>query len=185
MITKRFLVATALGLTFWFGGAGAARAQSYFYGYYYPDEHRFNSSMLNTSVYDYSTVTPVWNATHDSLYSSPSRLWTIPTNYQSLTMAAPAMAPRAVATNAAVPANIRVVLPSGTATVWFEGNQMRTGGTDRVYQSPPIASGSTYSYHVKAAWMDGGQQVVQERTVAVTPGQTTVVDLSQPATAQK
>src|SRR5579862_7160996 len=120
MMMKRFLMAIALGLVCWLAGPNAARAQSYFYGYYYPDEHRFNSPMLNTGIYDYSTITPMWNAMHDYQYGYPSRLWTVPTNWPLVPSGNPVPSPKAFSMNTPSPANIRVLVPSATAKVWFE-----------------------------------------------------------------
>jgi uncharacterized protein (TIGR03000 family) len=184
MLTKRLVVALALGIGCWFAGANAAQAQSYFYGYYYPDEHRFNSPMLNTGVYNYTTVTPMWNAAHDYQYGYPSRSYMVPTT-SPLPTTSPIPSPKLLGMNTPAPANIRVTLPDGAASVWFEGNSTKTTGTDRVYQSPPITSGTTYSYRVKAAWTEGGRQIVQERTVAVGAGQTAVLDFTQTLSAQK
>jgi uncharacterized protein (TIGR03000 family) len=223
VFTKRFLVALAMVAGSWFGSASAGQAQSYFYGYYYPQEHRFNSSMLNTGVFNYTTVTPMWNAANDSRFGYPSRPYMVPTT-SPLPTTSPIPSPNLLGTNPAAapanfgasrpymvpttsplpttslfpspnllgmnptptaPANIRVVLPSATANVWFEGHSTQTTGTDRVYLSPPIASGNTYSYQIKAAWMEGDRQVVQERTIAVGAGQTAVLDFTQTLSARK
>ena len=184
MFTKQMLVALTLGVGCWFAGTNAAQAQGYFYGYYYPDEHRFSSPMLNTGVYDYTTITPMWNAAHDYQYGIPSRPYSVPTT-SPLPTTSSYPSPRPISKNSPAPANIRVVLPEATASVWFEGHSTRTTGTDRVYQSPPIASGTTYSYRIKGVWTEGGRQVVQERTIAVGAGQTAVLDFTQPLTAQK
>jgi uncharacterized protein (TIGR03000 family) len=184
MMTKRFLMTLALGFCGWFAVANAAQAQGYFYGYYYPDEHRFNSPMLNMGVYNYTTITPMWNASHDSQYPYPTRLYSVPTTSPLPTSSA-FPSPPPISKSAPAPANIRVVLPQATAKVWFEGHSTQTTGTDRVYQAPPIASGTTYSYHINGVWMEGGRQVEQERTIAVGPGQTAVLDFTQALTAQK
>lgn len=184
MLTKRLFVALAMGIGFWSAGANAVHAQSYFYGYYYPDEHRFNSPMLNTGVLNYTTVTPMWNAAHDYQYGSPSRLYAVPTT-SPLPTSAPFPTQMRLSMNQPTPANIRVMLPDAAASVWFEGNSTKTTGNDRVYQSPPISSGNTYSYKIKAVWTENGRQVVQERTIAVGAGQTAVVDFSKTLTAQK
>jgi len=76
MVNKRLF--SFLGVACLLAAASSAQAQGYFYGYYYPDEHRFSSNMLIEQASDYTTVTPMWNATHDtrSGYSYPR----VPTN---------------------------------------------------------------------------------------------------------
>ena len=184
MLGARFFGALALGIGSLLAGANAAQAQSYFYGYYYPDEHRFFSPMLNTNVLDYTTVTPMWNAGHDYQYAYPSRPYGVPTT-SPLPTTSPFPSPPSISMNSTAPANIRVVLPDATAKVWFEGHSTRTTGADRVYQSPPIASGNSYSYRIKAAWTEGGREVVQERTISVGPGQNAVLDFGQTLSAGK
>jgi hypothetical protein len=57
---NRFLLTCVFGFAALLSASNVCRAQSsYFYGYYYPDEHRFASSKLNMGIYTYSTVTPI------------------------------------------------------------------------------------------------------------------------------
>ena len=76
-------------------------------------------------------------------------------------------------------ANIRVIVPDPQARVWFDGNATSQTGTDRLFHSPLLTIGSTYSYQIRASWMQGGREVTQEKTVSATPGQTTVVDFTR------
>src|ERR1700677_2411707 len=62
---RRFLLSAVLGLSAAMFLANVSQAQSYFYGYYYPEEGRFASTKLNHGMYTYSTVTPFWNALND------------------------------------------------------------------------------------------------------------------------
>src|ERR1700689_2669032 len=110
MLTKRSIVALAFGICCWFTRANGVQAQSYFYGYYYPDEHRFNSPMLNTGVYNYTTITPMWNAAHDYQYGYPSRLYSVPTT-SPLPTTSSFPSPGPISKNTPAPANIRVTLP--------------------------------------------------------------------------
>jgi uncharacterized protein (TIGR03000 family) len=75
-------------------------------------------------------------------------------------------------------ANIRVIVPDSQAHIWFDGSPTRQTGTDRLFNTPELTMGSTYSYRIRATWMQGGHEVSQEKTVSVTPGQTTLVDFA-------
>jgi uncharacterized protein (TIGR03000 family) len=75
-------------------------------------------------------------------------------------------------------AMVEVIVPDPSALVWFDGTLTRQTGTDRIFQTAVL--NSTGIYHIRAAWNVGGQQVSQERTVAVTPNQTAVVDFTRP-----
>jgi uncharacterized protein (TIGR03000 family) len=70
-------------------------------------------------------------------------------------------------------------VPDPQARVWFDGNSTSQTGTDRLFHSPLLTIGSTYSYQIRASWMRDGREVTPERTVSVTPGQTTIVDFTQ------
>jgi uncharacterized protein (TIGR03000 family) len=76
-------------------------------------------------------------------------------------------------------ANIRVIVPDPQGRVWFDGNRTSQTGTERLFSTPSLTMGSRYSYQIRASWMQGAREVSQERTVSVTPGQTTLVDFSQ------
>jgi len=75
-------------------------------------------------------------------------------------------------------AAIEVIVPDPSARVWFDGTPTRLSGTDRIFQTGTLTSNGTYC--IRAAWNVGGREVSQERTVAVTPNQTTVVDFTRP-----
>jgi uncharacterized protein (TIGR03000 family) len=72
-------------------------------------------------------------------------------------------------------ASIHVVLPDPQATVLFDGRATTSTGADRYYHSPELAPGGSYKYQLRVTWTQDGRQVTQDRTVAVTPGQTTDV----------
>lgn len=138
----------------------SAHAQGYFYGYYYPAEGRFRTDQMtrpNIDVYGIREGPFTGGA-----FQATSRLAAAPT-----------------------PAKIRVILPDPNAKVWFANYATNSTGTDRLYQSVPLANGS-YQFQVRTTFMDAGREVIQERTVIVSPGQTSVVDFtsgrSAPAT---
>jgi uncharacterized protein (TIGR03000 family) len=76
-------------------------------------------------------------------------------------------------------ANVRVIVPDPQARVWFDGSLTSQTGTDRLYHTPYLTVGSTYRYQIRASWAKDGREVSQERTVSVTPGQTTLVDFTR------
>jgi uncharacterized protein (TIGR03000 family) len=170
MVNKRLLPAAFLELASLLMAARPAQAQSYFYGYYYPDEHRFNSWQLNTGVSSYSTITPMWNAQHDtrSGYTYPI----VPTN--TPLPSTPSYLP---ATPKSEISTIRVMVPDSQAIMWFGENQTKSTGTERVYQTPAMNPGR-YEYQVKVTYTQAGQKMVQERTVNLTSGQSVVVDFN-------
>jgi uncharacterized protein (TIGR03000 family) len=64
------------------------------------------------------------------------------------------------------------------AQLWINNQETRMRGTERMFFSPPVTPGRTYSYELKATWNDpSGQQVTRTRTVNVRAGQITPVDL--------
>jgi uncharacterized protein (TIGR03000 family) len=75
-------------------------------------------------------------------------------------------------------ANIRVIVRDAQARVWFDGKATSQSGSDRLFSTPPLATGAASTYHVRAAWMQDGREVSLERIVSVTPGQTAVVDFT-------
>lgn len=80
----------------------------------------------------------------------------------------------------AAPATLEVIVPNPQAQLWVGDTQTTTTGTDRVFQTPPLALGSTYAYHLRAVWMDGLMPTIVDRQVQVTPGSRTVIDLGKP-----
>jgi uncharacterized protein (TIGR03000 family) len=69
------------------------------------------------------------------------------------------------------PANLEVAVPTDDAKVWFQGQLTRRTGKVRQFDSPPLAAGSSYTYEVRAQWMDGDQTVTQTQTVPVRAGE--------------
>jgi uncharacterized protein (TIGR03000 family) len=72
-------------------------------------------------------------------------------------------------------ARIRVLVPSPDATVWFDDVLMAPRGMDRLYFTPPLGVGRTYSYNVKASWMADTRPVVREQRIRFRPGDEVVV----------
>jgi uncharacterized protein (TIGR03000 family) len=136
-----------------------------FYGGYYPGI--FGGSYPWYDSYTYPSYS-YYYAPPTQYYSPPTQYYPPPTQYYD----PPAQA-------VADYANVRVILPDPQARVWFDGSLTSQTGTDRLYHTPSLTAGSTYSYQIRASWTQGGREVSQERTVSVTPGQTTLVDFTR------
>jgi uncharacterized protein (TIGR03000 family) len=85
---------------------------------------------------------------------------------------------------------LEVNVPSD-ARLWIDNQETQMRGNQRMFASPTVTPGKTYSYNVKAQWKDpNGQDVTRTQTVNVQAGQITPVDLmrgqpvSQPQTNQ-
>ena len=75
-------------------------------------------------------------------------------------------------------AQIMVHVPAN-AEVWLDGQPTSQRGMERTFVTPRLNSGRTYTYEVKARWMDNGQPVEQTRTVRFQTGQTVHVDFNR------
>jgi uncharacterized protein (TIGR03000 family) len=113
-------------------------------------------------------------------YIAPSAAYVDP-GYPSLS-AAPADSSREsayyapeVADNAA---HLRILAPAD-AKVWVGGVETGRTGPDRSFASPPLIPGKTYTYEVKARWMDAGQPVERTRQVKVEANRTTTVSFDK------
>ncbi len=73
-------------------------------------------------------------------------------------------------------ATVAVTVPTADAQVWFDNAPTTQRGTQRTFHSPPLQSGSNYTYTIKARWTENGQAVEQQRQVQVQPSQTVSVD---------
>jgi uncharacterized protein (TIGR03000 family) len=69
---------------------------------------------------------------------------------------------------------VRVATPN--TQVWFDGTATSQQGMERSFYSPPLDSGSSYTYTVRARWTENGQAVDREQRVSVQAGQTANVD---------
>jgi len=63
------------------------------------------------------------------------------------------------------------------AEIWFQGDKTSQTGTLRHFVSPQLQSGQTYTYEIKARWMDNsGQAVERTKQVKVQAGARVGVD---------
>jgi uncharacterized protein (TIGR03000 family) len=77
------------------------------------------------------------------------------------------------AANAAV---VRIRTAAG-AKMWFDGSATTQTGEVRTFTTPPLNDGRSYSYGIRACWLEDGRPVVRSRTVSVVAGRTIDVDL--------
>lgn len=74
---------------------------------------------------------------------------------------------------------LRLVVPNPDAEVWIAGDPTQQRGTTRIFESPSLDPGS-YTYTVRARWIDNDQIVDQTRNVQVHPGDSVTVDFRPP-----
>jgi len=74
-----------------------------------------------------------------------------------------------------------VKLPDAAADVWVEKTEMKSKGTERVFESPALEADKTYKYELVARWNENGKDRTESRTVQGKAGQTISVDFSKPA----
>jgi uncharacterized protein (TIGR03000 family) len=73
-------------------------------------------------------------------------------------------------------ASIRVTVPAD-AKVWFDDRKTTQTGSERLFESPPLAPGSDYSYDIKVQWRDrDGKEMTQTRRVHVSANASISVD---------
>lgn len=77
-------------------------------------------------------------------------------------------------------AYLRVLVPQADAKLLIDDKATAQKGADRLFVTPPLADCGIFTYTVTATWWPNNYtEVVRTRTVAVKPGQETVLDLRQ------
>jgi uncharacterized protein (TIGR03000 family) len=77
-------------------------------------------------------------------------------------------------------ATLRVLLPSANAQLIIDDVPTRQTGTERVFVSPPLEPGKSYTYTVRATWKPNNYTTItRTRKVPVKVGQALEVDLRQ------
>jgi uncharacterized protein (TIGR03000 family) len=119
----------------------------------------------------YGTIAPwSYNAYTASYYGGTSN----PYNVSSVGTTTAAL-PQISGNNAVV----HVHVPLALAEVAFDGLRMTSTGKDRIFTTPELAPGKTYTYTVTANWADGGLPRSETRMVQVQAGQSATVDFSK------
>ena len=166
------------GVTVGPGGVSFGTSPYYGGGYY-------GSGYYGSGYYGNRYGSPYYGSTYGNRYYSPgySSGYYSPYyddgysySYPSTTYVQPSQAYVQPAPVADGSAQIRVLVPDPNARVWFDGNPTQQTGTDRSFHTPPLNPNVSNSYRIRASWMQGGQEVTQERVVNVTPGATAVAD---------
>ncbi len=81
-------------------------------------------------------------------------------------------------------ARLRILVPAN-AKVWVGGQETGQSGQEREFGSPPLTPGKSYTYEVKARWMQAGEPKEQTRKVKVIANRTTTVDFGPLAEVDK
>jgi uncharacterized protein (TIGR03000 family) len=80
-------------------------------------------------------------------------------------------------------AQITVTVPA-SAEVFFDGTPTTQTGALRVYSTPPLSTGQTYYYTVRARWQEAGKTVEQTRKVVLSSNARVRLDFLEPTGAQ-
>jgi uncharacterized protein (TIGR03000 family) len=150
-----------------YGGGGRGGYGGGYGGYGYPYSgygSTLGGSNYEPSYYNYSTP---------QVYTSPSYFNTpgIVSVGPNVTMQQSGYYNPAQSTTASV--DVRV---PADAKVWFDGTPTTMTGADRVFTSPPLDTGKTYHYEVKAQWMQDGKPVEKTLSIPVAAGQRSLAD---------
>lgn len=80
------------------------------------------------------------------------------------------------ASESSTEATIQVSVPDPGARVSFDDTLTRQTGMERVFTSPALEPGKTYTYTVRVTWMEDDQEVTRTQDVRVQAGRMTAVD---------
>jgi uncharacterized protein (TIGR03000 family) len=64
-----------------------------------------------------------------------------------------------------------VQVPDPNAEVWFQDYKTKQRGNVREFESSALQPGQTYTFQVRARWMQNGRAVEQTQSVQTQPGQ--------------
>jgi uncharacterized protein (TIGR03000 family) len=73
------------------------------------------------------------------------------------------------------PGLVQVAVPDSNGIVYIEGQLIRSEGTARQFQSPPLPPGKPYALHVRAAFKVGDHLLIEDQQVLLRAGQVTAV----------
>jgi uncharacterized protein (TIGR03000 family) len=154
--------------------SGFPYGMAYFYGLPYSGGYSYTPSL-------YPTYTPGYYPTPGSYYSAyyhPSGDLNLQTDAPVVPEAPPPAVPGQPVRDDS--AHLLVTVPPNSQ-LWFNGIPTQQGGTQRAFITPPLTPGRDYSYDIKARWIANGRAVEEQRTIHVTAGQRSSIDLTQPA----
>jgi len=107
-------------------------------------------------------------------YSYQPNYYTQPNYVLGPSMAAPLVA---------TPVMLTVMLPKSDAEVFVNDTSTTSKGAERWFESRPLQPGVSYTYTLRAKWMENGKMVEQTREIPVMAGQSFKVDFREPAPA--
>jgi len=142
--------------------------------YLFPYANNYSNSYYSAPFYGDSA--PYYDTYSDQNYVTPS--YTYPSAQSSYTT------PELVVPAALNQARMEVIVPDPNAEIWIQGAKTTTMGTRRVYVSPELSPGRSYTYTIKGVWNRNGGMVTEQRNVSVTAGATVVIDFTRPAAAR-
>jgi len=148
----------------YYGGYYGRGPGSYGYGYYpgygnYPRSYAY--SYYPSYGYSYYPSAPAYSYYPSYTYSSPTYTYGGDSGIRQASFA-PDNSSQIV---------LHVKVPDAKANVWVENALMSMQGVERSFISPPMTRGNTYTYTVRASWMESGKEVSKEKKIDVQPGQ--------------
>jgi uncharacterized protein (TIGR03000 family) len=75
--------------------------------------------------------------------------------------------------------NMTVLVPATDAQVWFDNQATTQQGMERIFESPSLTPNHSFTYTIKASWMESGKTVTQERQVSVQAGENVTVNFRE------
>jgi uncharacterized protein (TIGR03000 family) len=135
----------------WYGGPyysswdGGPYYRNWAYGYY------------PGMTYSYATV-PSYTQSNYPPYAPTTGI--VPSSYEST---APNRGENTVL--------LHLFVPTPDTRLWIQDQQMQQTGTERLFYSPPLEPGKTYTYTIKATWRDGDREVNRTQEVTVKAGE--------------
>jgi len=76
-------------------------------------------------------------------------------------------------------ARLRVRLPEANATLTIDGDPTQQTGSEREFVTPPLEPGKTFTYTIKARWMQGNEPVEKTQKVEVRANQVSQAEFSR------
>ena len=73
-------------------------------------------------------------------------------------------------------ATIHVLVQDPNARVYFDDTQTAQTGAERMFTSPELDPAKTFTYAVKATWMENGKEMTRTQEVRVKGGHMTTID---------
>jgi uncharacterized protein (TIGR03000 family) len=92
--------------------------------------------------------------------------FTLPSNFYGLTP---------LPMTECAPGLVQVAIPDNNGIVYIEGELIRSAGTSRQFQSPPLPPGRAYPLHGRAAFKVGDNLLIEDQQVLLRAGQVTAV----------